>query len=81
MKRKKHKKALNGQPDSEKVEKPKVFQKVALGYQLHFTDVFLEELAKVGTENLNPTAIQVSISLSDFFLVRNTEESKKCQSK
>jgi len=31
----------------------------SLGFQLHFTDVFLEELAKVGGENLDPDVLEM----------------------
>jgi len=31
----------------------------SLGFQLHFTDVFLEEIAKVGGENLSPVVLEM----------------------
>jgi len=31
----------------------------SLGFQLHFTDVFLEEIAKVGGEKLSPTVLEM----------------------
>merc|ERR1719334_1306083 len=35
--------------------------KSSLGFQLHFTDVFLEELAKVGGENLSSSVVETFI--------------------
>jgi len=75
---KKSNKNLNGHLKSEKISEPRIFKRVALGFQLHFVDVFLEELAKIGGESLKSKAIQVCKLVSEILSHGVQVYTKKC---